>query len=172
MALNVFTASGNIGKDCESRVTPAGKTIASFSLPVKSGYGENEKTSWVTCKLFGVKAEKLPQYLTKGIKVTVSGEFVLEQWEKDGVKHSMPCVIVNALDFGGSKAESGGGQQQGGWSQPASAPAQQQPAQQQAAPAQRQQAPQNQAPAPQQDWNSDIPFAPIGLQYPAILLAM
>ena len=142
MALNVFTASGNIGKDCESRMTQSGKTIASFSLPVKSGYGENEKTSWVTCKLFGVKAEKLPQYLTKGTKVTVSGEFVLEQWEKDGVKHSMPCVIVNALDFGGSKNESSGGQQQGGWSQPASAPAQQQPAP-------RQQAPQNQAPAQQ-----------------------
>ena len=121
MALNVFTASGNIGKDCESRVTPSGKTIAQFSLPVKSGYGENEKTSWVTCKLFGVKAEKLPQYLTKGAKVTVSGEFVLEQWEKDGVKHSMPCVLVNALDFGGSKSESGGGQQQG-WGQPATAP--------------------------------------------------
>ena len=157
MALNVFTASGNIGKDCESRVTPAGKTIASFSLPVKSGYGENEKTSWVTCKLFGVKAEKLPQYLTKGTKVTVSGEFVLEQWEKDGVKHSMPCVIVNSLDFGGSKADSGGGQQ-GGWGQPAAAT--QQATQQ---PAARQQAPQNAAPqqqgyAPPMDFDDTIPF--------------
>lgn len=157
MALNVFTASGNIGKDCESRVTPAGKTIASFSLPVKSGYGENEKTSWVTCKLFGVKAEKLPQYLTKGTKVTVSGEFVLEQWEKDGVKHSMPCVLVNSLDFGSSKAESGGGQQ-GGWGQPSQQPA---PAPQQ--PQTRQQAPQNAAPqqqgyAPPMDFDDTIPF--------------
>ena len=154
MALNVFTASGNIGKDCESRVTQGGKTIASFSLPVKSGYGENEKTSWVTCKLFGVKAEKLPQYLTKGTKVTVSGEFVLEQWEKDGVKHSMPCVLVNSLDFGGSKQEQGSGQQ-GGWGQPAAQQAQQ--------PAQRQQAPQNAAPpqqgyAPPMDFDDTIPF--------------
>ena len=157
MALNVFTASGNIGKDCESRVTPAGKTIASFSLPVKSGYGENEKTSWVTCKLFGVKAEKLPQYLTKGTKVTVSGEFVLEQWEKDGVKHSMPCVIVNALDFGGSKAESGGGQQ-GGWGQPAAAQQapQQAPAQRQ--PAQRNAAPQQGYANPPMDFDDTIPF--------------
>lgn len=155
MALNVFTASGNIGKDCESRVTPAGKTIAQFSLPVKSGYGENEKTSWVTCKLFGVKAEKLPQCLTKGTKVTVSGEFVLEQWEKDGVKHSMPCVLVNALDFGASKSEQGGGQQ-GGWCQQSAAPQQQ--ATQQPSPPQRQQAPQNQAPAQQQDWDNEIPF--------------
>ena len=160
MALNVFTASGNIGKDCESRVTQSGKTIASFSLPVKSGYGENEKTSWVTCKLFGVKAEKLPQYLTKGTKVTVSGEFVLDQWEKDGVKHSMPCVIVNALDFGGSRAESGGGQQ-GGWSQPAvpQAPQRQQSQAQQAptyaTPSQHQAM---QQPAPQQDWDNEIPF--------------
>ena len=151
MALNVFTASGNIGNDCESRVTPAGKTIASFSLPVKSGYGENEKTSWVTCKLFGVKAEKLPQYLTKGTKVTVSGEFVLEQWEKDGVKHSMPCVLVNSLDFGGGKPEQGVGQHGGLGQQAAAQPAQQQPVA-------RQQTPQNQAPSQQQDWDNEIPF--------------
>lgn len=89
----------------------------------------------------------------------MSGEFVLEQWEKDGVKHSMPCVLVNSLDFGGSKADSGGGQQQGGWGQPAAATQQQ-------APANRQQAPQNQTPATQQhgyanppiDYQDDIPF--------------
>jgi hypothetical protein len=29
----------------------------------------------------------------------VQGEFVLETWEKDGVKHSKPVVIVNNLDL-------------------------------------------------------------------------
>lgn len=103
MAINVFTASGNIGKDCETRVTQNGKTIASFSLPVKQGWGDNEKTSWVNCKLFGAKAEKLPQYLTKGTKVTVVGEFVMEEWQgQDGAQNKMACLIVNSLDFGSS----------------------------------------------------------------------
>lgn len=104
MAINTFTASGNIGKDCEVRFTPNGKGIATFSLPVKQGYGDHEKTSWVTCKLFGKRAEgNLPQHLTKGTKVTVTGEFVLEEWQgQDGQQNRMPVIIVSQLDFGGS----------------------------------------------------------------------
>lgn len=100
MAINLFVAGGNIGRDCEVRVTPAGKHIATFPLPVKQGYGEHEKTSWVQCKLFGGQAEKLPLYLLKGVKVVVQGEFVLEEWEgKDGQKRQTPTVIVNSLEF-------------------------------------------------------------------------
>lgn len=102
MAINLIVASGNIGKDAEQRRTPAGKAIAAFSLPVKQGYGEHEKTSWVTCKMFGAKAEKLPQYLVKGTKVTVTGEFVLEEWEdRQGSKRQTAVIIVNDIDFSG-----------------------------------------------------------------------
>ncbi len=107
MAVNVITVSGNLGKDCEQRWTPAGKVVASFSLPVKQGYGEHEKTSWVICKMLGAKAEKLPEHLKKGMKVTVTGEFVMEEWtDRDGNKRSTPVIIVNQLDFGGSQAGS------------------------------------------------------------------
>ncbi|MGJ7177104.1 single-stranded DNA-binding protein [Morganella morganii] len=107
MAINVITVSGNLGKDCEQRWTPAGKVVASFSLPVKQGYGEHEKTSWVICKMFGAKAEKLPEHLKKGMKVTVTGEFVMEEWtDRDGDKRSTPVIIVNQLDFGGNQSGS------------------------------------------------------------------
>ncbi|MGE2433570.1 single-stranded DNA-binding protein [Morganella morganii] len=107
MAVNVITVSGNLGKDCEQRWTPAGKAVASFSLPVRQGYGEHEKTSWVICKMFGAKAEKLPEHLKKGMKVTVTGEFVMEEWtDRDGNKRSTPVIIVNQLDFGGNQAVS------------------------------------------------------------------
>ena len=97
--MNICIFSGNLGGDLELRFTPNGKSIGQFSLPVKQGWGENEKTSWVRCKLFGDRAEKLEPYLTKGIKVTVSGEFVLEEWDKQGVKHSMACLIVNNVEL-------------------------------------------------------------------------
>ncbi|MCW7764464.1 single-stranded DNA-binding protein [Photorhabdus luminescens] len=113
MAINTITASGNLGKDCIQRWTPAGKPIASFSLPVKQGYGEHEKTSWVICKMFGAKAEKLPPYLLKGIKVIVTGEFLMEEWTaQDGSKRSAPVIIVEKLDFGGNGQGSQQGQQQ------------------------------------------------------------
>lgn len=106
MSINVMTVSGNLGRDCEVRHTPSGAAIGNFSLPVKQGYGEHEKVSWVECKLIGKRAESLSQYLTKGTKVTVTGEFVYEQWERDGVKHGKPVIVVNSLDFGGSGGQS------------------------------------------------------------------
>ena len=109
MAINNCVFSGNIGKDCEVKFTKNGKAIASFSLPVKSGWGENETTSWINCKLFGKRAEgKLPQHLLKGTKVTVSGALQVDEWEgQDGQKNKMVTLLVNDVDFGGT----GGGAQ-------------------------------------------------------------
>lgn len=107
MAINLFIVTAHLGKDCEQRWTPNGKVIASFSLPVKQGYGEHEKVSWVICKMFGSKAEKLPEYLTKGTKVTVTGEFAMEEWtSQNGEKKSAPVIIVDKVEFGNNQAES------------------------------------------------------------------
>ena len=145
MAINTISVSGNLGKDCEQRWTPNGKAVASFSLPVKQGYGEHEKTSWVICKMFGSKAEKLPEYLTKGTKVTIVGEFVMEEWTgKGGEKKSAPVIIVNQLDFGGSGNQAGSKKPQ----QPTQQPQQSQRPQQTA--------PQNIEPP--LDFDDDIPF--------------
>ncbi|MEX9754854.1 single-stranded DNA-binding protein [Providencia vermicola] len=154
MAINTITASGNLGKDCEQRWTTNGKAVASFSLPVKQGYGEHEKVSWVICKMFGPKAEKLPPHLTKGTKVTVTGEFVMEEWtSQNGEKKSAPVIIVNQLDFGGNSNSQ----------QPARQPQQQsQPWGQNELKPQRA----DWAKEPPIDFDDDIPFAPIGLPYP------
>lgn len=100
MPINTITVCGNVGKDAVLRVTPNGKHIATFSLPAKSGFGDNEKTSWLQCKMFGAMAEKLTQGVVKGAKVTVTGSFVLEEWEKnDGTKASIPTILVNDIDL-------------------------------------------------------------------------
>ena len=150
MGINVFTASGRCGQDMDVRFTPNGKAIGQFNLPVETGFGDNKKTSWVTCKMFGERAEKLAQYVTKGAAVTVTGAFQLDEWEKDGVKHSRPCILVNDIQL--PPQQQGGQQQQG----------------QQAQQPQRQQAPQNNGyqqarnqPMQQQDapqFNDDLPW--------------
>lgn len=100
MPINTITIAGNVGKDAVLRVTPNGKHIASFSLPAKSGFGDKEKTSWLQCKMFGAMAEKLSASILKGAKVTVTGEFVLEEWSKDdGTKVSTPTILVRDIDL-------------------------------------------------------------------------
>lgn len=100
MAINTITVSGNVGKDAVLRVTPNGKNIASFSLPAKSGFGDNEKTSWLNCKMFGAMAEKLSVAVVKGAKVTVTGEFVIEEWTRqDGSQAQTPTILVRDIDL-------------------------------------------------------------------------
>jgi len=100
MPINTITVCGNVGKDAVLWVTPNGKHIATFSLPAKSGFGDNEKTSWLQYKMFGAMAEKLTQGIVKGAKITVTGSFVLEEWEKnDDTKASIPTILVNDIDL-------------------------------------------------------------------------
>jgi single-strand DNA-binding protein len=63
----------------------------------------------------------LPQYLTKGAQVAVSGEASLDEWESNGKSGSNLAVNVNDITLIGGKQEQ---QQQAPRSQ--SAPAQQQ----------------------------------------------
>lgn len=100
MPINSIVVSGNLGKDAILRVTPNGKHITTFSIPAKSGFGDNEKTSWLQCKMFGAMAEKLTGYLRKGSKVTVVGEFVIEKWNKDsGEEVQTPTILVRDIDL-------------------------------------------------------------------------
>lgn len=100
MAINTITISGNAGKDAVLRVTPNGKHIASFPIPAKSGFGDNEKTSWLNCKMFGAMAEKLSVAVVKGAKITVTGEFVIEEWTKqDGSQAQSPTILVRDIDL-------------------------------------------------------------------------
>lgn len=145
MAINTIVVSGNVGKDAVLRVTPNGKHIASFSIPAKTGFGENEKTSWLNCKMFGAMAEKLSVAVVKGAKVTVSGEFVIEEWTRqDGSTAQTPTILVRDIDL----------PPRNGQNQSATQP-------------QRQQQSSTPQPSePPMDFDDDIPFAPVTLPFP------
>ncbi|MDH0771762.1 single-stranded DNA-binding protein, partial [Citrobacter freundii] len=144
MAINTIIVSGNVGKDAVLRVTPNGKHIASFSIPAKTGFGENEKTSWLNCKMFGAMAEKLSVAVVKGAKVTVSGEFVIEEWTRqDGSTAQTPTILVRDIDLPPRNGQN-----------------------QNAAQPQRQQQSSTPQPSePPMNFDDDIPFAPVTLPF-------
>ena len=132
--MNAWQFTGNIGKDAESRFLPNGDPVVSFSVGVKSGYGEKATTTWARCAMFGKRAESVSQYLTKGQLVGISGEVTLREWnDQQGQKRSSLEVRVNDLTLLGKKD----GQQ-------AAQPRQQSPAPQQ--------------PGGFSDMDDDIPF--------------
>lgn len=100
---NILIVSGNCGGDAELRYTQAGQSVASFSVPATSGWGDNKKTSWVRCTLWGKRAEAMAPYLVKGQPVVVNGEFSIEEWTtKEGEKRTTVKMNVQDVTLMGS----------------------------------------------------------------------
>jgi len=96
---NTFIVTGNLGRNAELRYTQNNKPVLNFSIANTTGYGDNEKTAWYKAAIFGDKAIKLEQHMTKGTKVLLIGELTFNEWEKDGIKKSAPEIFVKSFEF-------------------------------------------------------------------------
>lgn len=111
--MNLVILSGRLGADAEVKYTNAGTPMASFRIAHDLGWGDNKKTMWISCLLFGSKndepgqsrPEKLGQYLTKGTKVVIQGE--LQQPDafntRDGELSAANVIFVRELEFMSSR---------------------------------------------------------------------
>lgn len=154
---------GNLGNDPEVRYLPSGSAIANITLATseewrdKASGEKRESVEWHRVVLFGKLAEIAGEYLRKGSQVYIEGQLRTRKWtDNAGVEKYTTEVVVNV---GGTMQMLGGKQeakpqQQSGWGQP------HQPKQQQQA-----KPPSSGPHEPPMDFDDDIPFAPIGLQY-------
>ena len=102
--MNCWNFTGNLGRDAETRFTQSGDPIVSFSVGVKSGFGEKATTTWANCSMFGKRGEAVSPYLKKGTLVGISGELSLREWQdKEGQKRVNLDVRVNDLTLLGGK---------------------------------------------------------------------
>ena len=150
MSINLVCITGNLTRDPELRQTQGGTPILSFGVAVNDKR-KNQQGEWVDypnfvdCVVFGLRAEKLATFMTKGMKVAIEGKLHYQSWEKDGQKRSKLEVVVDNIDFMSKSS-----QQQ----QPYNVPQQQVP---QAPQAQPQQQVAYSAP-PADVYDEDIPF--------------
>lgn len=80
--MNNCTFIGRCGRDAELRHTSNGKAVLGWSIAVDSGFGDNKKTTWIDCALWGDRGEKIADYIKKGDRIGVVGE--LGTREHDG----------------------------------------------------------------------------------------
>lgn len=100
--MNLGTFSGNLGRDAKIGTAGQNNTpFLSFPLGVNIGYGENQRTLWVGCTLWGKRAEgKLANYLGKGAKVVVQGDVDLDVYDKsDGTKGATITCRIRELEL-------------------------------------------------------------------------
>ncbi len=184
--VNKVIIVGNLGKDPEVRFMPNGSAVANITVATSDTWkdkqtGENcEKTEWHRVVLFGKLAEVAGEYLKKGSKIYIEGKLTTRKWANQQGQDQYTTEI-HVQGFSGVMQMLDGKPKQGGFDGQQGHPYQKQQHQQnsyqQQVPQQQggytqQQAPKVNPQEPSIDFDEDIPFAPIGLQYPALLNCM
>ena len=106
--MNKIIITGGLGRDSELK-TVGEKSVLEFSIAVSSGYKKEDPPSWWRCTIWGTRAEKLHQYLTKGTRLLIEGEPKIRQYEdKGGNKKLSAEIFVKELEFFSSRADNKG----------------------------------------------------------------
>lgn len=98
------TVSGILGRDAELVHTDNGVARLKFSVASKARQRDGDPiTTWVSCSMFGQRAEALSRHLTKGTRVVAVGK--LKVWMHDGQAHVGLDVAELDLMGGGQRPD-------------------------------------------------------------------
>lgn len=111
-AYNKVLLMGNLTRDPELRVTPAGHQICKLSLAVNRTYTtqdgqKRDEVTYVDVDAFGRQAEIISKYFTKGRPIFLEGRLRLDQWEDKttGEKRSRLGVVLEGFQFIGGRGD-------------------------------------------------------------------
>lgn len=178
--VNKVILVGTLGQDPEIRYAPNGGAIANISVATSESWNDRnsgekkEVTEWHRVVIFGKLAEIAGEYLKKGSQVYFEGQLRTRKWEKDGIERYSTEVIIPQMGgvmqmLGGKKQDEN--QQHNGNNNGWGRPKQPQGNNNQfgggahSSPQQPQSSPGSNNSEPPMDFEDDIPFAPLGLQY-------
>ena len=99
--MNKYICTGNLTKDPELKFTPGkGTAVATFTVAVTTGYGDNKETSFIPVVVWGKGAESVANYTHKGSKVLIQGRIKTRNYDaKDGTKRYVTEIIAD--NYGG-----------------------------------------------------------------------
>jgi single-strand DNA-binding protein len=111
MAFSKIQFIGNLGKDPETRYTPNGKSVTSFSAAVSyskpdgSGGWVDEGTDWFNVQIWGERGERVAERIGKGSKVFVSGRFRSREYDTKDGRHGVALDVSadDVIDISGKK---------------------------------------------------------------------
>ena len=111
---NVVVVGGNLGDNVNYRVIPqSGKGVAEIRVAtnkhrLKPDGDFETSTSWVTVKFFGKIADRVKDKLSKGDKVTITGELSEDRWtdKNSGQNRSKLYIVANSYEYHGRATKS------------------------------------------------------------------
>lgn len=190
--VNKVILVGNLGNDPEVRYMPNGNAVANLSLATSESWKDQqgqvqERTEWHRLTMYRKLAEIAGEYLKKGSQIYVEGKLQTRKWQDNNGQDKYTTEIIvdqmqmlgggpgggqNGGNFQGQNNGGGyrqGNSQNGGESGNQHGGGQRSPGGKASSNGGQQSQSMKE---PDFDFDDDVPFAPIGLQYRGILNAM
>ena len=111
--MNKITIYGRLTSDPELRQTQNGKSTCSFTVAVDNGKdkdGNDRPADFIPCRAWEAKANFVGRYFTKGKPILLTGAFKTDKYQDkkhEDVTHYSSYVLVNEVEFVGSKNDGG-----------------------------------------------------------------
>lgn len=104
---------GNLGRTPETKISPDGTFIATFSLASNSvrqtPEGKIKKTDWFRVTALGNQARTLSKYAQKGNKIFVQGKLTFNPWlDREGTPQVSADLLLQDFQFVGGQERDGG----------------------------------------------------------------
>lgn len=103
--MNVLSCIGRVGQNAENKSTPNGDQVTEFSVAMDSGWGQNKKTTWLRCAIWGDRGIKLAPYILKGDRIGVTGELSVREWVSGSKSGYSVELRINDVTLLGDKRE-------------------------------------------------------------------
>lgn len=101
--MNKIVLIGNLTNDPDSRATPSGVSVCSFTIAVNrrfTGSDGNKVTDFFRIQAWRQLADVCSRYLSKGKKVAVVGELQARMYDaKDGTRRMSLDVSADEVEF-------------------------------------------------------------------------
>lgn len=108
--INVAIISGRLGADPDLRYAQSGQAVLNLRVACTTSYVDKNKerkesTNWLTCVVFGTRAEALAKRLAKGMLVSVQGSLRVSSYDdREGKKVWKTELMVDKIDFSSASA--------------------------------------------------------------------
>lgn len=97
----IVHVAGHLGKDPETRFTPSGQKVSTFTIAVNHRKGKEESTTWVKVTVWGDRFDKMFPYMKKGSGVIVTGKMnpPSSYTDKEGRTQISLEIVAEMIEF-------------------------------------------------------------------------
>lgn len=103
--MNLVVLKGRLVRDVTLLFGKSGTPYTSLVIAVNRYSKDRDLTDFVLCTAFSKTAEFIAEYFRKGQEILIRGNVKVDSYEKDGNKISKQYIVVEAVEFVGSKKE-------------------------------------------------------------------